>query len=752
MKRVYPPSDKIALSFLLSSKLLSKLDTHVLSYLASELKWFRLDDGEVFIRKDLPARSMYLVYKGLLEAFTMGEDGEPIPLAELGPGESVGELAVLAGDRRSASVRATGATVVARFSQSGLIRTAAKKPEILSQFTDAVRHHQREVRLRAILRESDLFAGWSVTARDNLETELEWMSLADDEVFIREGEAGDFLAILVSGRLQILAELPNGEIKLISELGPGDTVGEMALFTGAPRTATVKAIRDSEIVKLYKSNFDRLVGQHPHEMVNAFAGKIISRLWNNLQGITPRRSSLSTLVIVPMSPDVPLSDFGRRLARAFAPMGKTTHLNSRLVDEILEIDGISQTKPQDFNNGRLVAWLNEQEHRSDFVIFEADPSPTPWSLRCLRQSDLALLIGLAKHDPAQIAVDFKHLAANSTSSDTRQALVLLHDDKAEHPSGTQEWLDRWPVHSYHHVRENRMADYQRLARIVTGRATGLVLSGGGARGSAHIGVLRALIECGIEIDHIGGNSMGSIVAAGHALGLDPEGIGRLIKEMYRLRNTFDPTIPLVSMLSRRRLANYFRKVFGERQIEDLWLPFFCVSSNLTRAEVVTHDRGPLYRWVIASNSAPGLMPPVVHQGDLLLDGSLLDDMPIDIMRDKIGNGTVIAVDVSPLVDLAENPDYGDYLSGFRVLWSRINPFTPAMKLPNIAAILQRSGELSSKRTQRNLVNARLADLYLRPPVEHFSLTDTSAVDEIAAIGYESAKEQIEHWQSAFYNV
>jgi NTE family protein/lysophospholipid hydrolase len=690
---------------------------------------------------------MYLVYKGLLEAFSLEEDGETIVLTKVSPGEIIGEVAVLAGGRRPVSVRANGATFIARFSQSGLIRTAAKHAKIISQFTDLIHHRQRVGRLRAILLKSDLFADWSVPARDDLESELEWLSLADGELFIREGEAGDFLAILVSGRLQILTESAEGEITLFSELGPGDTVGEMALFTGAPRSATVRAIRDSEVVKLTKRSFDRLVGKHPHEMVNAFAGQIISRLWNNLQGISLRRSSLSTLVIVPLSPDVPMTDISRRLAQAFSPLGKTTHLNSRLVDEILEVDGISQTKPQDFNDGRLVAWLSEQEYRSEFVLLEADPGPTPWSLRCLRQSDLVLLVGLARHDPAQITADITHLVSGKTSSDTRLALVLIHDNNAQHPSGTQKWLDRWPVHSYHHVRDSRMADYQRLARIVTGRATGLVLSGGGARGSAHIGVLRALEQSGIEIDHIGGNSMGSIVAAGYAYGLDPGEIGLMIKEMYRLRNTFDPTLPLVSMLSRQRLANYFRKVFGERHIEDLWLPYFCVSSNLTRAEVVVHDTGPLYRWVLASNSAPGLMPPVVHQGDLLLDGALLDDMPIDIMREKIGSGTVIAIDVSPPVDLAENPDYGDHLSGFRVLWSRINPFTPAMKVPNIAAILQRSGELSSKRTQKELVNAHLADLYLRPPVEHFSLTDSSAVDEIATIGYESALEQIALWQS-----
>jgi predicted acylesterase/phospholipase RssA len=263
---------------------------------------------------------------------------------------------------------------------------------------------------------------------------------------------------------------------------------------------------------------------------------------------------------------------------------------------------------------------------------------------------------------------------------------------------------------------------------------------------AHIGALKALEEAGIIIDHIGGNSAGAIISAGYAMGYSTDQLSALAKEMYRPRNFFDPTLPLVSLFSRWRMDRFAREILGDHQIEDLWLPFFCVSSNLTRAEIAVHDQGLMRRWVLASNSLPGLMPPVVKDGDLLLDGALLDNFPLDIMREKIGNGRVIGVDVSPPIDLAENPDFGLHLSGWRVLLSRINPLSTSIKMPGIAAILQRAGELSSKKNQRELLNSLAADLVIRPPVEKFSLTDATALDEIEALGYQSAVEQISAWQ------
>jgi NTE family protein/lysophospholipid hydrolase len=359
-----------------------------------------------------------------------------------------------------------------------------------------------------------------------------------------------------------------------------------------------------------------------------------------------------------------------------------------------------------------------------------------------------LIVGQGKGQSSQGVLEEALLTDDLIWKQFRRLLVLLHDDALDQPTGTKAWFKERPEISNHfHVRENEVADYERLARFLTGEAIGVVLSGGGARGAAHIGVLQALEEGGISIDHIGGNSAGAAVAAIYALGRSTTEIPGLIKQAFKPGNFFDPTMPLFSLMSGRRGANFYRKLLGEVDIEDLWLPFFCVSANLTRAKLMVHDQGQLWQSVLASNSAPGMRPPVVQGGDLLIDGALLDDLPLDVMRGKVGNGTVIAIDVSPPVDLAENPDYGAYISGWRILWSRLNPFNKPIDLPPITVVLQRANQLSSILAQRDMAKAYLADLYIQPPVEGFSMMDYRAIDEMVEVAYEAAKKQIAVWQS-----
>jgi len=749
MKQIAAPSEASVLTFLASCSLFQGVETSHLRLVASELRWYRVEDGETFIRQDRPAGSIYLVAKGQLEVFSQGKDGGELILARPGPGDTVGELALLSGDRREASVRAISRAVVARFARSRLVRLSVKDPSILGSITEAVRRRLRRVKLAQLLSTGDLFSDLSESVRRDLSRELEWINLEAGEDFIHQGDRGDFLGMVVSGRLRVIREELDGGHKFIGELGKGATVGKMALLTGGLRTATVRAARDAEVVKLSQAGFHRLVSRHPLEMTRVFAGGVIELLWKAAEGQGRPTSHITTVAIVPAAFDVPVDSFSEQLTRALSELGSTRYLSSQLVDSFLETEGIAQTPPDGINNGRLVAWLNAQEHRFEYVLYQTDPRATPWSDRCIRQADLVLIVGRGKGKALCGRLEKTLLAEAPSVTKSQQVLVLIHEDGVGQPKGTAAWLKERPgINRHYHVRRNRPSDYERLARSVAGRAVGLVLSGGGARGAAHIGVLQALEEAGLAIDHIGGNSAGSVVAAAYATGRSPAEIPDLIKQAYKPGNFFDPTIPLFSLFAGRRGANYYRKMLGEFEIEDLWSPFFCVSSNLTMAEIMVHDHGPLWRSVLASNSAPGLRPPVVHEGDLLLDGALLDDLPLDVMREKIGSGTVIAVDVSPLVDLAENPDYGDSISGWRILWNRLNPLSPSMELPSIAAILQRASELSSKRAQRTLVNARMADLYIRPPVEHFSMMDNKGIDEMVTVAYDAARKQIVEWQGA----
>ena len=304
--------------------------------------------------------------------------------------------------------------------------------------------------------------------------------------------------------------------------------------------------------------------------------------------------------------------------------------------------GISRISREAPNNIRVSAWLNLQEELSDFLILVADPDPSHWTRRCLAQADQVLILADAKGSPVPGPVE-KTMADGPFKSLSR-ILVLLHPDGSRPPARTAAWLEHRQPAMHLHLRMDRHSDMERLGRIIAGRAVGVALSGGGARGFAHVGALEALDQAGIPVDIICGTSMGALMAAQYAVGWDFQTMrkknGAVVREMG-----IDLTFPIVSLSSGTALVRALKLFLGDVNIEDLWQPFFCVSSNLTRAQVRVHARGSLRRAVQAS-AAPGIFPPVEDGGDLLVDGAFLSNLPADILsaRHRV---KIIAVDVSP---------------------------------------------------------------------------------------------------------
>jgi len=238
--------------------------------------------------------------------------------------------------------------------------------------------------------------------------------------------------------------------------------------------------------------------------------------------------------------------------------------------------------------------------------------------------------------------------------------------QAGQPSDTARWLAHSAVADHHHLRDGHPEDMARLARMVTGTGYGLVLGGGGPRGFAHLGVLRALEEAGVPIDVVGGTSIGALMGAISALGMDDaERVARAVTAFTRSGRLVSPTLPLVALSSGRRVDRLLAEHLGPAMIEDLPQRFFCVSANLTTAEEVIHERGPLWPAVRASLSLPGIFPPVYADGHLLIDGGALDNVPVEVMRARVGNGCVIAVDLSPEMEPMTAVPFGPGLSGWR---------------------------------------------------------------------------------------
>jgi NTE family protein/lysophospholipid hydrolase len=506
----------------------------------------------------------------------------------------------------------------------------------------------------------------------------------------------------------------------------------------------VRALRDSELVSLDRPAFETLIAGRPAALLG-LTRLVIQRL-RRTQGSTPAESEARTFAVIAAGPGVPLADFTRRFAAALGELGSTLHLAAADLDRHLGTPGVAQILPDDPQAPRIASWIDEQETRYRFVVLEADVTASAWSARCVRQADRLLVVGCAGDDPTPGETERQLCAVDGTTVAVPTSLVLLHPPETRLPAGTRRWLEGRALLRHHHVRVDDQESVTRVARFLAGRALGIALSGGGARGFAHVGVLEAVREAGVPIDVIGGTSMGAVIAAECALGWDAPTMARQNQAIFgRWRR--DLTLPVLSILGGQRSSARLRESIGDVQIEDLWLPYFCVSSNLSRAEMMVHRAGDLWLSLRASISLPGILPPVAFEGDLLVDGALLRNLPADVMREVMGSGTIIAVDVSAETDMQHEHPYQDSISGWRILWSRLNPFIRTLTVPNMAAVLQRSAELASVVMQREAL-LRGIDLYIRIPVNHFGMLDFHRASEIIAAGHRVAREKIAEWRAA----
>jgi predicted acylesterase/phospholipase RssA/CRP-like cAMP-binding protein len=602
---------------------------------------------------------------------------------------------------------------------------------------------------RAFLADIPLFAGLDEATRLELARQLEPVHVAAGEVIFRQGDAGQGLLLVVSGRLRVsvASDIPgDGRERVLYDVGRGAIVGEMALLTERPRAATVSAVRDSDLLLLRVSSFTSLLERSP-ALVTGMIRLLVDRVLAVDQLLTvgrPRAAPPGHTIAVAAAGQ----GAGRgtraaalvagQLAAYLARAGSVFVADAEVVARELGPDA-AQRGPDDAGRAELIRWLHATERDHDHVIYAVDADDTPWSRLCLSQADVVLLVASADGDPSLGAVEARALATGSL----RCELALVHQADSVRDGATARWLEHRPVADHHHLREGRPGDAARLARMITGTGCGLVLGGGGARGLAHLGVIRALEEAGVPIDVVGGTSMGAIMAGLCALGMDhAERTLRVINIARNGRRLITPTLPLLALSAGRHLDRILAENLGPVPIEDLPLRFYCVSANLNRAEAVIHERGPLWPAVRASLALPGIYPPVYAGGELLIDGSALDNVPVDVMRERVGHGRVVAVDVSPEVVPLTAAPFETTVSGWRVLGRRLNPFAEPRPLPGIADILIRSTGLSQVPHRRAALDDDRVDLLLRPPVAGLGVLDFKGGIALIEAGYRYAAEAL----------
>lgn len=555
-----------------------------------------------------------------------------------------------------------------------------------------------------------MFAHLDDAQQTALARQLRWFCLSGGRHLFRAGEPAEALYLLRSGSLGVF----DGPTTLVHQVAAGECVGEVSLLSGGTHHLSVRALRDCELLRLDRSAFEALIESHPRAMLDV-TRVAIDRLLRNERDI-PTPDTPRTFAILPVDNGVPVRALALQLAKALESYGSCVVIDA------------------EHGAGRGSDWFAEREAQAGFVIYLDSTGDLAWRQRCLRQADALLLPALAA-EPARPWPEATP-GHPSRAQHRPRHLLLLHAGHRVQPGAARRWRAQFSGELQHHHLCGD-ADIARVARLISGHARGLVLAGGGARGLAHLGALRALREAGHEFDAVGGTSIGAIIGAGVANQWDTDTMMRVYYEAFvRGRPLSDWTLPLVALTRGKRAAVMLRRAFGAIDIEDLERPFFCVSTNLSGEGRVVHRHGPLWLWLRATSSIPGVLPPVLHHGHVYVDGALVDNLPTDVMADD-GIAHITAVSIRADIELRSHIEEFATPSWWRLLLQQRR----GNARPGIVSTLTRAAMVNSEETSERC--RALAHRLITPPLDRIGMLDWNDWQRAIDAGYREAVRVLE---------
>ena len=540
--------------------------------------------------------------------------------------------------------------------------------------------------------------------------EATWFSLPGGATLFKSGDPSDQLYFLRAGRLGAFRREEGMEPQFLGVIRPGEPAGEMSLIAGVPHTGNVVALRDSEIFALPRDIFFEACDSSPAVMTE-LARLMIMR---SRQAATKSSAGIPSVYgFVTIGEPVVLRPLVDRIAREIGKLGFT----------VTVIGSEAQHAPTE--------WFSNVEHDYDFVLYAAEAEDMNWRQVVGRQVDRLFRVGRGDTPPPKDGL--------MRSTDPLQAqnlvdLILVQKRGVKWPKGSEAWMDAAMPSRLFHLRKEGAEDYARIARILTGQSVGLVLSGGGARAYAHIGAVRALREAKVPIDFVCGASMGGVIAAGVAMGWDTEEMDERIRAAFVDSSPLDDiAFPILAMTLGEKVHVRLQEHFNDVQIADLWLPFFCVSSNLTTGAYHVHRRGLLRDALRATIALPGILPPATLDNNVLVDGAVLKNYPADIMR-ALQLGPIVGVDVTRGRSITAD-DVARPASVWRWILSG-----QWRKGPPIVSLLMRAATVSSG---RDIVASREAtDVLITPEVAGVEIRDWTAYEPAVNDGYKAMKEAL----------
>jgi NTE family protein len=570
---------------------------------------------------------------------------------------------------------------------------------------------------------------------------VNWIELAGDQILVREGDEDRSLYFVISGRLRATRTNMDGEQQTLGDISHGETIGEMAFFTHQRRAASVYALRDCVLARFSEELFKELLIAYPLLSIN-LTRLVIERQQRSANARIAHHKP-ATLAVLSLHEGLQAHGFAKRLCQEISKHGKTSLITASHLGLMMGDSSIAQAPLSDVERSRLVTHHLEQveiDHR--FVVFVCDNRASEWTQRCLRHCDDVIMLADFDGDSKPSAIEQQCLQAlPGQIASANRTLILQHNNVRQAALDTKRWLVGRRVDRHLHLRPDRNDDWSRIARILAGEPTGLVLSGGGARGFAHLGILKAMEEAKLSFDMVGGTSMGAAMGAFAAMDYPAQELIERAKAIFRTNPTGDYNlVPLVSLISGQRMrkaidTSVINGMGGLADIEDLWKPYFCISSNYSTASETVLRSGSLATSIRASVSIPGALPPVMIDGDLHIDGGTFNNFPTDVMR-RLGAQQVIGVDLlrerNQKFDLQEMPSarqlFADKISGKR------------NKIPSLTSLLLNASMISSYARQKE--SRALVDVYFSPPVHRYGMLDWSRFNELVELGYTHACEEL----------
>ena len=745
-----------------------------------------LDDGEVLIRTGTADPAVYLLLGGRMRvgieppssasasasASAAAAASPPPPVAhglsEVGPGTIVGRLSCFSGDVSLITARAVSAGVhLLRIPKETLDGLLVDHPMAM---VDCFEY------MLSLLSPSVHLINWC----------SQWTHVQASEVVARRGDVCDSMFMVLNGRIRATKSSPGGGTTYVEEFGRGRCIGDVAGITMSRWPGKVYAIRNSELAKVPIRALEAIIRCHPKAGLH-FARGIASRVRHAQEaapglGLGKRRVvlrrgggapvsrsaslmpsyglSLATVAVVPLVADVDISGFCRTLALSMGRIAPSKLLTKEKARRQLGAKVYRHHNPM--HEAKMTRYLGEIEEKYRLVLYEADQKYTWWTRICISQADTILLLVKADQAPEYTRVEqclewaFKsmHVQIELVVVDSPPQPCVGH---SELEMDVSDQLDNWsearPWISGHHLARAPFAsheeDVQRMCRRVTGLSVGLVLGGGGARGLAHLGVIRALIEAGVQVDMVGGTSQGAYIGALYARSPDNfdlvmERARQMAVQMSSTKEKLlDLTLPMTSMFSGYRFNAGISASLGQNtRIQDLVLKFFCVSTDIQKSRMAVHTKGTLWKYVRASMSLMGYLPPISLEGSLLADGGYMNCIPSDVMFEQFGARQVISVDVAGEAE-RDYYEYGTHLSGWWLLWNSLNPFVATVKVPSMGDLSNSLRWVSSDVHRRRTSSA--SDLHLDPPIKNFGTLEFDKFDEIVEKGYLYAKPIIDEY-------